>query len=198
MNDPFYEEVIRPIVTAEDVRQFVYCPRIIYFRYVQRIRPPRTFKMKKGQDQHEEEVRVKDVELSDTVSKYYNYYLIDKKLGLSAILDYFESDGTEATPVDIKTGHYYGDTISDHHLAQLLAQALLLETQLHLLVRYIKVIYTQHEKIFTYEIGIDDRLRLLRHIDQIQQIIQEEDIPQPTSNHAKCKDCEFWIYCLGI
>lgn len=198
MNDPYYEELKRPIITAEDVRQYVYCPRIIYFRYVQRIRPPRTYKMKKGQEQHEAEIRIKDVELSDTVSKYYNYYLVDKKLGLSAVLDYFESDGNEAVPVDIKTGHYDGESISDHHLAQLLAQSFLLETQLHLLVRKVKVIYTQHSKIFTHEICVDDRLRLFHLIEKIQQIIRNEILPNPTPRRAKCTDCEFWNYCLGV
>lgn len=198
MNDPYYERVARPIITAEDVRQFVYCPRIIYFRYVHRIRPQQTYKMQKGQELHEQEVRIKDVEEEAHVSKYYNYYLIDPALGLSATLDYFESDGTEATPVDIKTGHFYGEGISEHHLAQLLAQSFLLESQLNLLVRRVKVIYTQHEQIFTHEITITDRLKLLRLVDDIQEIIQEERIPRCTPHAAKCADCEFVPYCRGI
>ena len=154
--------------------------------------------MQKGQDQHQEEIRVKDVEVSESYSKYYNYYLVDARLGLSAMLDYFESDGTEAVPVDVKTGHSDEDAISEHHLAQLLAQSFLLETKLNLLVQMVKVIYTQHSKVYTHEIKVEDRLQLLRTIDQMQEIIQKEILPTPTAHRAKCADCEFWNYCLGI
>lgn len=198
MNDPYYETLKHPIVTAEDIRQFTYCPRIIYFRYVARIKPKRTYKMQKGQERHEQTVRVKDVEISDETSKYYNYYLQDTDLGLAAVLDYFESDGVEATPVDIKTGHHAEAQISEHHLAQLIAQAFLLETQLNLLVRKVKVVYTEDNVALTHEFGIDERQRLLKNLKLIQRIITEEILPDPTPHRGKCADCEFWVHCLGV
>ncbi|MHA1808032.1 MAG: hypothetical protein ACXQTM_06470, partial [Methanosarcinales archaeon] len=42
-----------PVFSVEDVRQFVYCPRIIYFRYVIRGIPRQTVKMRRGSDRHE-------------------------------------------------------------------------------------------------------------------------------------------------
>ncbi|MFX1521406.1 MAG: hypothetical protein ACFFCD_15970 [Promethearchaeota archaeon] len=45
--------------SPEDVRQYVYCPRIIYFRYVDQTPVQMTIKMEKGVEDHEKHLRGK-------------------------------------------------------------------------------------------------------------------------------------------
>ncbi|MHA1380734.1 MAG: CRISPR-associated protein Cas4 [Candidatus Helarchaeota archaeon] len=189
-------EVNRDIyLTSEDMRQYVYCPRVIYFRYVMHIRPQSTFKMTRGEEIHEKEVRKKSKDIEGQLTKYYNLYIQDRELNIAAILDYLEFDGTQATPVDIKTGHCYQDPISDHHLAQLLFQAILVEMKFKIAVNKVKVVYKKDRSERTYPVSVDDKVKILKNINKIRNIVKNEMIPPPTPNAAKCVDCEFWNYC---
>ncbi|NHI93719.1 MAG: CRISPR-associated protein Cas4 [Candidatus Lokiarchaeota archaeon] len=181
--------------TAEDMRQYVYCPRIIYFRHVMRIQPERTYKMERGEEIHDA-IRKKNPELDGQIQKYYNIYLKDVKFGLVALLDYLEYYENEAIPVDIKTGKHVEQKISDHHLAQLIVQAILVESQLGLLVQKVKVWYLKENKEFIHEIDIEDKRKVLSHLKEMKKILIEEIIPKPVEDAAKCRDCEFWRYCL--
>ena len=182
-------------LTAEDMRQFVYCPRIIYFRYVMLIQPESTFKMQRGEEVHQKGVRSKSKEVDGIVEKYYNLFLKDADLNIASLLDYLEFNGTEAIPVDIKTGHCYQDPISDHHLAQLIFQALIVEKNFKVPVMKVKVIYTKEKSERTYAFSVVDKLKILKNIEKIRKMVQTEVIPPPVLDAAKCTDCEFWRYC---
>lgn len=181
--------------TAEDMRQYVYCPRIIYFRHVMRIQPERTYKMERGEEIHDA-IRKKNPELDGQIQKYYNIYLKDKKLGLVALLDYIEYDNDEAIPVDIKTGKHVQHDISEHHLAQLIVQAILVESKLGILVQKVKVWYLKENKEFSHEITMEDKRKILSHLNEMKEILLKEIPPKPVKDVAKCRDCEFWRYCL--
>ena len=182
-------------LTSEDMRQFVYCPRIIYFRYVMKIRLQSTYKMTRGEEIHEQEIRKKTSYKDGSFTKYYNLYIKDKELNIAAILDYLEFDGTEGIPVDIKTGHCYQNPISDHHLAQLLFQAILVERKFNLAVRKVKVVYKKDNLEHSYDISVEDKVKIFKNISKMRSIIEGEVIPSPTPTVAKCTDCEFWNYC---
>ena len=177
------------------MRQYVYCPRIIYFRYVMQIHPKSTYKMQRGEEVHEKGVRSKSKEVEGKVEKYYNLFLKDPELNIAALLDYLEFDGTEAVPVDIKTGHCYQDPISDHHRAQLLFQAIIVEKNFKVPVLKVKVLYTKDKVERTYAFSLVDKLQILNNIEVIREIVRSELIPPPISDVAKCVDCEFWRYC---
>jgi len=182
-------------LTAEDMRQFVYCPRIIYFRYVMLIQPESTYKMQRGEAVHQKGVRSKGKEIEGSLEKYYNLFLKDVELNIASLLDYLEFNGAEAIPVDIKTGHCYQDPISDHHLAQLIFQAILVEKNFKVPVMKVKVIYTKEKSERIYTFSVMDKLKVLKNIGRIREMVRTEAIPAPVSDAGKCVDCEFWRYC---
>jgi len=120
-------EALRPrhIFTAEDIRQYAYCKRKPYFRYVLRKGFKPSVKMVRGDRVHQETCRAKRVERGGGTSRYYNVYLRSETLGLAAIIDYFEYDGKEITLVDVKTGS--SDKIPKGYYLQMAALALLVE-----------------------------------------------------------------------
>ena len=96
-----------PAVTASDLRQYVYCPRIIYFRYCAPVRPPPTYKMAEGRRQHE---RVEELEQRRSLRAYglsdgerlFGVHLSSERLGIAGTMDMVILRRHEAIPVEFK------------------------------------------------------------------------------------------------
>jgi CRISPR-associated protein Cas4 len=160
--------------------------------------PLATYKMQRGQEQHEQLIRSRTYAHEGDFEKYYNLYIRDEELGLIGLIDYLESDGDELIPVEYKTGNPQDGTATDYHRAQLIAQALLIERYFRRVVRKVKVIYEKLKDPVIYEISGEDKVRLFRQLDEIRGIITQELMPVPTPHEAKCQDCEFWRVCLRV
>lgn len=185
-----------PFVGTEDVRQHVYCPRIIYFRHVLKAPMIKTFKMSQGEEKHEKLQGMKKDSQEKGPDKYYNVYLTDSRLGLVGLIDYFEFDGHEAYPVEIKSGRSPPQGMEDPHKYQVTAQALLIEVNFDFLVKKVRVYYSKQDKVIDYSINAEDKLKVMEIVRKIQQVIMKETIPPPTSDQGKCVDCECKLYCL--
>lgn len=179
----------KPIFTCEDVRQYYYCPRIIYFRYVLRVKVPTTYKMDYGSKIHEK------VRLKGNVRR--NVYLFSEDLGLSCILDAIEYvDDSTIDIIEIKSGRVFRNII-DSHKAQLAAGAMLIERVLGYRVRKIKVFYVEKEKFATVEVRKFHRDLVLRALDHMREIVTKEIIPNANWS-AKCSECEYKKVCLEV
>ncbi|MBD3256549.1 MAG: CRISPR-associated protein Cas4 [Candidatus Lokiarchaeota archaeon] len=189
----------KPIVGTEEIRQYVYCQRIVYFRHVMRAPMKQSYKMEYGTKKHKKLQQLKNKQ-EDYSQKYYNIYLTDAESGLVGLIDYFEYDGKEAYPVEIKSGRIppknSRNELDDPHKYQATAQAMLIEQNFDFLVRKVRIFYTKSEKYVDYPINIEEKLKVLKIIDNIAKIIETERIPEPTEDQGKCVDCECKLYCL--
>ena len=195
LNFPKINLYSKPIIGTEEIRQFAYCKRIIFFRHVLNAPMIQTYKMKIGSEKHEKLQKLSQKN-KDSPQKYYNIYLTDYETGLVGLIDYFEFDGNEAYPVEIKTGNIPPEDIDEPHKLQVTAQAILIEKNFDFLVKKVKIIYTKHKKYIEYPISIEDKLKVLKIVGKIRELIEKEEIPQPTIHEGKCVDCECKIYCL--
>lgn len=186
------------MLTAEEIRQNFYCPRVIYFRKVRHITPYRTYKMQRGQEKHEELIRKKTADISSDVQYYYNVYLKDDGLKLIALLDCLETNGDWAIPIDLKTGKCYFRAIKKHHYAQLIIQAILVEMQMGLKVSSVKIHYLDENEIIENSINISDKIWVLNEMEKLKKHLKFEVIPDPTPHDKKCNDCEYWRYCYRV
>ncbi|MHA1273979.1 MAG: CRISPR-associated protein Cas4 [Promethearchaeota archaeon] len=185
----------KPFIGTEDIRQYMYCPRKLYFRYVVRAPMRQTYKMQYGAEEHEKFQKKINI-ASKSVQKYYDIYLSDAELGLLGLIDYFEYDGKEAFPVEIKTGNIPPSDLENPDKMQVTAQAILIEKNFDFLVKKVRVFYSKFKKIVDYPIGIEDKLKVLKLIKKINNLINSERVPGPTKEKAKCLDCECRNYCL--
>ncbi len=95
------------ILRCSDLRQFVYCPRVIYFRYCLPVRPPPTYKMVEGKLQHERE---EELEHRRTLRAYgladgerhFGVHLSSDRLGLTGVVDMVIARRYEVIPVEFK------------------------------------------------------------------------------------------------
>ncbi len=94
-------------LTASDLRQYVYCARVIYFRYCVPVRPPPSYKMAEGKLQH---AQVEDLERRRSLHAYgltdgeraFDVRLASERLAISGTLDMVIVRRHEVIPVEFK------------------------------------------------------------------------------------------------
>ncbi len=193
-SEPFMFRVI-------DLKQYVYCPRILYFHTVLPAVRPLTYKMEAGINAHtQEEGREKRRSLKSygltTGERSFNVPLYDAESGLSGELDMLIETETELIPVDYKQSKKPGK----HFKMQLAAYGRLL-AQTHPSGKPVK-------RGFLYMIPLRQATavsftptlhRQLDHaLSQLQQIARCQQMPAPTSNPARCINCEFRRFCNDV
>ncbi|MHA1148575.1 MAG: CRISPR-associated protein Cas4 [Promethearchaeota archaeon] len=196
----FYPHIhlfLMPYIGTEDIRQYKYCKRKLFFRYILNAPMKKTYKMEVGQEKHMELQLLKEKSKDKSVDKYFNIYLTDHELSLVGLIDYFEFDGDEAYPVEIKSGHIiYDKGVSSPDISQAIAQALLIERNFNFLVKKVKIAYIKEEKIVDYTISIEDKLKIIKVIREVQNMLFSEQMPPPIEFEGRCSDCECRSYCL--
>lgn len=119
-------------LTVSDVKQYPYCPRIVYYSYLLPLRArPATYKMAEGKLEHE---RVADLEERRSLRAYglsegvrrFDVSLSSDRLGLRGRLDMVIETPGEVIPVDFKNSQ---GKVGLNHKYQLTAYALLVEEQ---------------------------------------------------------------------
>ncbi|MHA1439580.1 MAG: CRISPR-associated protein Cas4 [Promethearchaeota archaeon] len=195
-NYPMVNLYESPLIGTEEVRQYCYCKRIIFFRHILHSPMKQTYKMEYGAKKHEKLQKIANKSEEKYAQKYYNIYLTDSQTGLVGLIDYFEFDGKEAYPVEIKSGNMPPEGHDNPHKYQVTAQAILIEKNFDFLVKKVRVFYSKYNKVIEYPIGIEDKLKVMNIIKKIRRLIESEKIPEPTKNKGKCIDCECKNYCL--
>ncbi len=190
-----------------DLKQFQYCPRLIYFHHcLPHIRPV-TKKMERGIEIQQAALRnearrsLKPYEVSHG-ERLYNVPLESTELGLRGKIELVikTTDNPQRTPelipVDFKNSRRGKP---DKHLKlQLTAYALMLEENEHLPVKRGFLYYIPLRQ--AVEVRISARLKadLRKSVETMRKIVAAEWMPPPTAQRAKCIDCEFRRFCNDI
>lgn len=188
------------LLTVTDLKQFSYCPRVVFYeRCLPHIRP-RTVKMDAGLDAHEAEPK-RAVRRSlagyDVLSgeRRFDVRLTSATLQLTGIVDevVYSSDGS-IFPVDYKLAKQAGF----NHRVQLTAYALLLEEVEHRKVERGYIYLMLSRKLV--KVVISDQLRqtVTNQLAQMQTMISHEIMPMPPENHGLCMACEFRRFCNDV
>ncbi len=195
-------------LTVSDIKQYFYCPRIVYFNYLMPEFRPVTYKMEEGKLRQKEEEKLEKRRTlarfnlgkgeETGADKFFNLRLVSEPLGLTGFLDMALIMESEVIPVDFKDGSFSKNYIvALHHKYQLLAYGLLLQETyrrdckrgfLHSLEdgRTRSVIFTEGAKMF-----------LKGKIRKVRQMILEEIFPEETPYKGRCRECEFRPVCRG-
>ncbi|MHA1843764.1 MAG: CRISPR-associated protein Cas4 [Promethearchaeota archaeon] len=199
-NNPKIHLYEKPFIGTEEIRQYLYCKRILYFRYVLSAPMKPTYKMDVGSEKHEyiNKLKNKSKLKENYENRYYNIYLSDPEIGLVGLIDLFEFDGKEAYPIEFKTGDIPPSEIDNPHKYQVVAQAMLIEKNFDFLVNKVRIYYIKRDKFIDYYINVEDKLKVLGIVREIGDLINSEVIPEPTEDKGKCVDCECRNYCMTV
>ncbi|MCD0155637.1 CRISPR-associated protein Cas4 [Deinococcus sp. 6GRE01] len=185
------------MITPTELRQFHYCPRVVFFARCTPVRRRETVLMTHGREKHESELLR---ERRRALSRYdltegerrYDVRLSSAALGLNGELDLLIVNGAKAYPVEYKNSRRPPDP---GHRLQLCAYALLVEAELGLSCPH----GYWHSSVTheTHVVAFDRRLRnrTASAIAAVRTLIREERCPEPTRRVEKCLECELRNFC---
>ncbi len=183
-----------------DVKQWVYCPRILYYHVCLPDVRPMTHKMEFGieagraEEGREERRSLRAYGLA-AGEREFNVRLQSERLGLRGEADMvITTPESEVIPVDYKFSTIDGP----HFQMQVAAYALLLEEQRACAVRcgFLYLIPARRAE----KVQIDRRLRArtLAALDAMRHMLACEKMPAPADHLRKCVACEFRRFCNDI
>ena len=187
-----------------DLKQYDYCPRVVYYEYCLPGVRPTTFKMTAGigaQDQVETLEKRRSLRAYDVIEgvRHFNVSLQSERLRLSGQIDLVIETGEGAArrliPVDFKLSRRKP---GKHFQLQLACYALLLEEahQIPVDVGYLYLIQSKQ----SVRVEITPRLRkeVTKHLAAILHMLKHEQMPDATKHRGQCVDCEFRRFCNDV
>jgi CRISPR-associated exonuclease Cas4 len=187
-------------LTVTDLKQYAFCPRVVFFEHCLPHVRPRTYKMEAGKEMHEEE---EGRAARRAVTRYnvvegerrFNLRLYSERLGLHGLLDEVvtTADGS-AIPVDYKLA----SSVSPNHRIQLTAYGLLLEACENWRVEQGFVYLMSTRKQVAVPVTAKLRAATLAMLQNVREMIAAERMPPPTPHKGQCAACEFRRFCNDV
>lgn len=188
------------LFTVTDLKQFAFCPRVIYYeRCLPGVRP-RTYKMDAGHRAHDEEREKSSRRITtpygvECGDRFFDVRLRSDALVLTGILDEMivSLDGIRI-PVDYKMAR----AVSLNHRLQIAAYGCLIEQTWGVPVPrgYLYLI----PKRDAVEISITPALRqaVISSLAALNTLVSMEAIPDPPQKRGICAGCEFRRFCNDV
>ncbi len=185
---------------VNDLKQFEYCPRIVFYNTVMPVERKTTVKMDRGK---KEEFRLDALEKRRSLKRYqlgsgerrFHVWLESPEFGLSGKLDLLIISPKGYFPVDFK---YSRGRPHRNHLFQLAGYAVLVEQRFKTDVDTGFIYLAPLQEVV--KVSITHRLKdeTIGILGQIREMIREGILPAPTPVRSRCVDCEFRNYCGDI
>lgn len=194
----------RVIFTVTDLKQYTYCPRVVFYTYCLPLLRPTTYKMEAGIAAHE---RAGKRERRRTLAAYgleegkrhFDVEVASQELGLRGRVDVAievgEGEEREWIPVDYKqTTRRTGR----HIRRQLAAYGMMLEETWGGTARRGFVYSLVTKK--TEEIALTARLRgeVRGVVGAMREMVEREAMPGPPRSRRPCVNCEFRRFCNDV
>jgi CRISPR-associated exonuclease Cas4 len=188
------------LLPVTELRQWAYCPRIVYYHQMMPGAGQSTYKMREGARAQE---MIESLEMRRTLREYglegaereFGVWLSDERVGLSGKIDLLLKGDGVASVVDFKLTS--GD-VGDNHRMQLAGYAALVESALGLAVERTFLYRIPDNKVFVVPMARDLRERVSEAVRMIGRMRETEDLPDPTGVRGRCVECEYANYCGDI
>ena len=196
-------------VRVTDLKQYEYCPRIVYYQYCLPGVRPTTYKMEAGIGAQE---KTEQLEKRRTLQEYgveqgtrhFNVSVTSERLRCTGQIDLvveLADDGVQedgrrrVLPVDFKLSRREP---GQNFRVQLACYAMMLEEnwQASAPVGVIYLIPVRE----AIRVALDSKLRRTaeRHLRALRAMIEGERIPEATRQRGRCMDCEFRRFCNDV
>ncbi len=191
---------VRVPLTVTDVRQYFYCPRIVFYRLCQPLKRPVTYKMlewKLAQD------RTADLEHRRSLASYgladgerrFDVDLTSERLGLRGKLDMLIVRDHEAIPVEFKNTTRRP---ARNHGYQLAAYALLISEHMRQDVRRGFLYLIPQAEAVEVTITAAMKANVVRALEAMRVMVACEAQPDPTAHYERCVECEYRRFCGDV
>lgn len=198
----------RTVFTVTDLKQYAFCPRIVFYTYCLPLIRPVTGKMEEGRLAHEE---ARDRERRRTLRVYgleearrhFDVQVASEELGLTGRIDLVLEvipnpsgpRGRELIPVDYKQT----DRRAGPHVRwQLAAYGIMLEETWGGIVRrgFLYSLLTRRAEEVTLTRSMRQELREI--VAAMREMVERERMPDPPPSRKPCVNCEFRRFCNDV
>jgi CRISPR-associated exonuclease Cas4 len=196
-------------LAVSDVRQWTFCPRVMWHRRMMPHRVRETPKMALGRDA---EVALERLERRRSAQRYgldaatrrFSVRLESARLGVRGVCDLVldvpagAAGPSRAHPVEVKRTE---GGVSGHHAIQLAGYAMLLEEQESRPSGSVDtgfLLLLPVERLVPVNLAADLRASFERALGDIRGMLQHERFPAPTTHRAFCPQCEYVRFCGDV
>lgn len=182
---------------VSDLKQYFYCPRIVFYQYVLPVERKTTYKMEHGRVAHEEIVHLESRRkltrygLSNG-TRHFNLWINSKKWGLAGKLDMMIETENGLYPVDFK---FTKGKPFKNHIYQLGGYALILEDCYERPVNEGFLYLLVQKDVLIYSLSNEVKDECIRALNEIRNMVKDERFPPAPKEKGKCLECEYQNYC---
>jgi CRISPR-associated exonuclease Cas4 len=185
---------------VNDLKQFEYCPRIVFYNTVMPLDRKVSFKMQRGS---EAEFRLDALEKRRSLRQYklaegerrFHVWLHSERMGLSGKMDMLIVSPQGYFPVDFK---YTRGRPHRNHISQLAGYAVLVEDHFNTHVETGFIYLAPIGELVAIKMTAELKQEVAQRLAEIRSMIKEEILPQATAVRARCDECEFRNYCGDV
>jgi CRISPR-associated exonuclease Cas4 len=194
----------RLFVTVTDLKQYIYCPRIVYYTYCLPLIRPTTYKMEAGIKAHEkaskrERRRTLTAYGLDEGKRRFDVWLRSPILGLTGkvdmVIEVTEGKEQELIPVEYKQTRR---KIGKHIRLQLAAYGMMLEERWNLGVKRGFVYSLLRRKAESVSLTKQLCTEAKTLLAEMREMIRREAMPDPPRSPRQCVNCEFRRFCNDV
>lgn len=187
------------LFTVTDLKQYHYCPRILYYhRCLPDIRPV-VMKMEIAIRRHTDEPkralrRTMNIDGLENADRHFDVPLLSTNLRLSGQVDELIWHNGLIIPVDYKLSR----KAQDHFKIQLAAYAMLAEEYYQIQAKFGLLYLIQAKKTVKINISSQLRQKVTQTLNHMAQIMEKEKMPPPPESVHPCLECEFRRFCNDV
>lgn len=180
------------------VRQYHFCPRIVYYSLLTNIKPIYPRQVSLGVEYHDMQEKLSKNRKFKKLDILYDEIILDKyiendKLNICGKVDLALINKTEIIPIEFKDVEAKKPTYS--YILQLCGYGILLQYKYQVNFKQAFIIYSNNMKLF--HINITDKIRtdFFDTIKSIEEIVNNDILPNSSANEQQCSQCEYLNYC---
>lgn len=188
------------VLPVSDLRQDLYCSRVVYYHHLMPGAGRATAKMNLGKQTHGEEERKEIRRVLDRYgmtegNRHFGVWLRSEELGLSGKADMIVENGEEAFVIDFKLTS--GEPAEGHYL-QVTAYSMLVEECMGWRTGNGFLFRLPDARLFGFRIEEGMRERVRRTAEQMRRMLEREEFPAVNPNRNRCTDCEYRNFCGDV
>ncbi|MDD2652864.1 MAG: CRISPR-associated protein Cas4 [Sulfurimonas sp.] len=179
------------------IRQYLFCPRVVYFLEVLNIPKISPIWVKEGETHHKKQAELfKRRTLArfglESAEFKSNVNLSHDEFDFYGICDGLIISDTHIYPVEIKL---HGNSPTNAQKMQLIAYGILAEKKFGKIFDLGFILFEKNGKTVPIKINEESKLEVVQKVDEIIEMIKLGRLPYSSADEAKCTQCEFENYC---
>ena len=179
------------------IRQYIFCPRVVYFLEVLNIPKVSPVWVKEGENHHKKQA---ELFKRRTLSRFHlenalfksNINLSYEDFNFYGICDGLIISDKNIYPVEIKL---HGTKPTKAQKMQLIAYGILAEKIYEKDFNLGFIVFEKNAKTIPIEVDEKQKKELISLVEKIIEMIKKEKLPYSDATEEKCTQCEFENYC---